>query len=158
LRAWAANLAPDGFTITFADGHTRRLPRLTRGPFRYRRYADRFLEGARRYAHVPVKQAVISPSALKLMYPAEPIADYSREQFIDDLLREHERGAALLQRAPQGAGGLHRRPPGDKSGSLRQSPEQLRRPEQPRAVALLSGRAPPHRRAYLPRQRPRIDA
>ena len=86
----AANLAPDGFTIAFADGHTRRLPRLTRGPFRYQRYADRFLEGARRYAHVPVKQAVISPSALSLMYPAEPIADYSREQFIDDLLREHE--------------------------------------------------------------------
>src|SRR5438552_15069687 len=43
-----------------------------------------------RYAHVPVKQAVISPSALSLMYPAERIPDYSREQFIDDLLREHE--------------------------------------------------------------------
>jgi len=86
----AANIAPDGFTIAFADGHTRRLPRLTRGPFRYQRYADRFLDSARRYAHVPVKQAVISPSALSLMYPAEPIADYSREQFIDDLLREHE--------------------------------------------------------------------
>jgi 5-methyltetrahydropteroyltriglutamate--homocysteine methyltransferase len=43
-----------------------------------------------RYAHVPVKQAVISPSALSLMYPAEAIPDYSREQFIDDLLREHE--------------------------------------------------------------------
>jgi 5-methyltetrahydropteroyltriglutamate--homocysteine methyltransferase len=43
-----------------------------------------------RYAHVPVKQAVISPSALSLMYPADPIADYSREQFIEDLLREHE--------------------------------------------------------------------
>jgi 5-methyltetrahydropteroyltriglutamate--homocysteine methyltransferase len=42
------------------------------------------------YAHVPVKQAVISPSALSLMYPAETIAGYSREQFIDDLLREHE--------------------------------------------------------------------
>src|SRR5260370_6875946 len=43
-----------------------------------------------RYAHVPVKQAVISPSALSLMYPAEGIPDYSREQFIDDLLSEHE--------------------------------------------------------------------
>ena len=43
-----------------------------------------------RYAHVPVKQAVISPSALSLMYPAETIPDYSREQFIEDLLREHE--------------------------------------------------------------------
>jgi 5-methyltetrahydropteroyltriglutamate--homocysteine methyltransferase len=43
-----------------------------------------------RYAHVPVKQAVISPSALSLMYPADAIRDYSREEFIDDLLHEHE--------------------------------------------------------------------
>src|SRR2546427_5066679 len=84
------NTAPDGFTIPFADGHTRRLSRLTYGPFRYRRYADRYLDVAMRYAHVPVKQAVVSPSALSLMYPAETIPDYSREQFIEDLLREHE--------------------------------------------------------------------
>ncbi len=84
------NTAPDGFTIPFADGHTRRLPRLTRGPFRYKRYADSYLDVAMRYAHRPVKQAVISPSALSLMYPAEAIRDYSRDQFIDDLLREHE--------------------------------------------------------------------
>ena len=43
-----------------------------------------------RYAHTPVKQAVISPSALSLMYPADAIPGYSREEFIDDLLREHE--------------------------------------------------------------------
>jgi 5-methyltetrahydropteroyltriglutamate--homocysteine methyltransferase len=43
-----------------------------------------------RYAHLPVKQAVISPSALSLMYPADEIRGYSREEFIDDLLREHE--------------------------------------------------------------------
>jgi methionine synthase II (cobalamin-independent) len=84
------NTAPDGFIIPFSDGHTRRLSRLTRGPFRYKRYADCYLDIAMRYAHVPVKQAVISPSALSLMYPAESIRDYSREQFIDDLLREHE--------------------------------------------------------------------
>jgi 5-methyltetrahydropteroyltriglutamate--homocysteine methyltransferase len=84
------NTAPDGFTIAFSDGHTRTLSRLTRGPFRYNRYADCYLDVAMRYAHVPVKQAVISPSALSLMYPAETIAGYSREQFIDDLLREHE--------------------------------------------------------------------
>jgi len=85
-----ANTAPDGFTIPFADGHTRRLPRLTRGPFRYRQYADCYLDVAMRYAHAPVKQAVISPSALSLLYPAQGIRDYPREQFIDDLLREHE--------------------------------------------------------------------
>src|SRR5256714_15428413 len=38
------NMAPDGFQIPFSDGHTRRLPRLTSGPFRYRRYADCVLE------------------------------------------------------------------------------------------------------------------
>ena len=84
------NTAPDGFQIPFWDGHTRRLPRLTRGPFRYRRYADGYLDVAMRYAHVPVKQAVISPSALSLMYPHESILDYSRQQFMDALLSEHE--------------------------------------------------------------------
>jgi 5-methyltetrahydropteroyltriglutamate--homocysteine methyltransferase len=84
------NTAPDGFKIPFAAGHTRRMPRLTTGPFRYKRYADSFMDVAMRYAHVPVKQAVISPSALSLMYPADGIPGYSREEFIDDLLREHE--------------------------------------------------------------------
>src|SRR5260370_6905974 len=84
------NMAPDGFKTPFGDGHTRRLSRLTRGPFRYGRYADSYLEVALRYAHVPVKQAVISPSALSLMYPSERIPDYSSEQFIEDLLSQHE--------------------------------------------------------------------
>ncbi len=87
----APNMAPDGFQIDFAAGHTRRMPRLTAGPFRYQRYADEFLTLAQRYASVPVKQAVISPSALSLMYPPEGIAGYPREQFIDDLLDEHEK-------------------------------------------------------------------
>ncbi len=84
------NTAADGFQIPFSAGHVRRMPRLTAGPFRYKRHADSYLDVALRYAHVPVKQAVISPSALSLMYPAEEIPGYSREQFIDDLLREHE--------------------------------------------------------------------
>src|SRR6266704_188560 len=41
-----ASLAPDGVTIPFADGHTRRLPRLTAGPFRYQTYADAYLVAA----------------------------------------------------------------------------------------------------------------
>jgi len=85
-----ANTAPDGFRIPFVAGHARRMPRLVRGPFSYRHYADEFLAEALRHATVPVKQAVISPSALSLMYPAEEIPDYSRDQFINDLLREHE--------------------------------------------------------------------
>src|ERR1700736_2850826 len=31
------NTAPDSFEIPFSGGHTRRLSRLTRGPFRYMR-------------------------------------------------------------------------------------------------------------------------
>jgi 5-methyltetrahydropteroyltriglutamate--homocysteine methyltransferase len=84
------NVAADGFRIPFAGGHERRMHRLTRGPFRYRRYADSYLEAAQRLTHLPVKQAIISPSALSLMYPAEGIRDYSREDFLDDLLRESE--------------------------------------------------------------------
>jgi 5-methyltetrahydropteroyltriglutamate--homocysteine methyltransferase len=66
------------------------MPRLTAGPFRYKLYADRYVDVAKRYAHRPLKQAVISPSALSLMYPADDIPGYSRQEFIDDLLREHE--------------------------------------------------------------------
>jgi 5-methyltetrahydropteroyltriglutamate--homocysteine methyltransferase len=100
-----SNTAPDGFKIPFAAGHTRRMPRLTRGPFRYKRYADSYLDVALRYARRPLKQAVISPSALSLMYPADELPGYSRDEFIDDLLREHEtevrrclqKGAAKVQ-------------------------------------------------------------
>ena len=85
-----ANTSPDGFRIPFSAGHVRRMPRLTSGPFRYKRYADSFLDVALRHARVPVKQAVISPSALSLMYPAEGLPGYSREEFIEDLVREFE--------------------------------------------------------------------
>jgi len=98
-------LAPDGVTIPFADGHTRRLPRLTAGPFRYRTYAVRYLEEAQKHAGVPVKQAVISASALSLLYPQNGIPGYSRDAFLDDLVREAEaeirqclaKGAAKVQ-------------------------------------------------------------
>jgi 5-methyltetrahydropteroyltriglutamate--homocysteine methyltransferase len=86
-----ANMASDGFRIPFEAGHTRRMPRLTSAPFRYKLYADRYLEVAQRYATRPVKQAVISPSALSLLYPNDEIPGYPRAQFIDDLLDEHVR-------------------------------------------------------------------
>jgi 5-methyltetrahydropteroyltriglutamate--homocysteine methyltransferase len=99
------NTAPDGFRIPFSAGHVRRMPRLTAGPFRYKRYAYSYLDVALKYAHRPLKQAVISPSALSLMYPAEAIPGYSRDDFIEDLLTEHEKeirgclskGAAKIQ-------------------------------------------------------------
>src|SRR6266545_4537239 len=79
-------LAPDGMTIPFEDGHTRQLPRLTAGPFRYARYADEYLRRAQQFAHVPLKQAVIAPSALSLLYPQDGIEGYPRERFLEDLL------------------------------------------------------------------------
>ena len=81
-------LAPDGVVIPFADGHTRQLPRLTAGPFRYATHADTYLAEAKRYATRPVKQAVISASALSLIYPPDGIDGYSQEQFLADLVDE----------------------------------------------------------------------
>jgi len=83
-------LAPDGVVIPFADGHTRQLPRLTAGPFRYGTYADAYLRRAKALTDRPVKQAVIAASALSLIYPGDGIDGYSREAFIADLVNEAE--------------------------------------------------------------------
>ncbi len=83
-------LASDGVVIPFADGHTRQLPALTAGPFRYRTHADSYLVAAQRVATRPVKQAVISASALSLLYPSDGIDGYSREAFLADLVDEAE--------------------------------------------------------------------
>jgi 5-methyltetrahydropteroyltriglutamate--homocysteine methyltransferase len=69
----------------------RRLPQLAEGPFRYERYADTYLQRAQKYASVPVKQSVISASALSLLYPDDGIEGYSRQAFLDDLVDEVER-------------------------------------------------------------------
>ena len=84
------NLAPDGPVIPFADGHTRQLPRLTAGPFRYGVHAAEYLRTARTYTERPVKQAVISASALSLLYPETGVTGYSRESFMADLINEAE--------------------------------------------------------------------
>jgi 5-methyltetrahydropteroyltriglutamate--homocysteine methyltransferase len=84
------NLAPDGVVIPFADGHQRQLPKLTAGPFRYGVHAESYLKAARAYTQRPVKQAVISASALSLLYPATEIPGYSREAFLADLIDEAE--------------------------------------------------------------------
>jgi 5-methyltetrahydropteroyltriglutamate--homocysteine methyltransferase len=82
------NLAPGGVTIPFADGHTRQLPVLTSGPFRYATQAWAYVEAARPHTQATLKQAVISASALSLLYPADGLADYPREAFIEDLVSE----------------------------------------------------------------------
>ncbi len=83
-------LAQDGVVIPFADGHNRQLPRLVKGPFHYATFADTYLKKAKKYTSVPVKQAVISCSAISLLYPQESIEGYSRDQFLNDLINEAE--------------------------------------------------------------------
>jgi methionine synthase II (cobalamin-independent) len=99
------NIAAGGVTIPFADGHTRQLPKLTGGPFRYAVNAVSYFSAAKRHTKRPVKQAVISASALSLLYAQDGIGGYSREEFLKDLLDEAERdirqcleaGAACVQ-------------------------------------------------------------
>ncbi len=89
----ADNLAGDGqFFAIFDDGHHRQLPRLTGGPFRYKTFASEFVEKNKAIASHPVKQAVISPSMMMLLYPLEgEIEGYSRDQFLSDCVDECER-------------------------------------------------------------------
>ena len=89
----AEKLAPGGqhFAI-FADGHARQLPRLVDGRFRYRTYASSYVEKAVRIATRPLKQAVIAPSMLALLYPLDGRVDsYARRQFLADICDECER-------------------------------------------------------------------
>jgi methionine synthase II (cobalamin-independent) len=86
----APNLGPGGqnFAI-FADGHGRHLPKLTGGPLKYNSYAADTLAKSIKYATKPMKQAVIAPSMLTLLYPlSEPVEGYSREEFEDDIVNE----------------------------------------------------------------------
>jgi methionine synthase II (cobalamin-independent) len=89
----ADNLAGDGqYFAIFTDGHHRQLPRLTGGPFKYKTYAADYLKEAMPLAHKPLKQAVIAPSMLYLLYPLDgEIEGYTREQFAEDLVNEFEK-------------------------------------------------------------------
>lgn len=99
------NLAADGVVISFADSHTRQLPRLTRGPFRYGTYSGSYVTQARAHTELPLKQAVIAASALSLLYPQDGLEGYAQEQFIADLTAEcvkdirsaFEAGAEVVQ-------------------------------------------------------------
>ena len=90
----APHLAPSGgqlFAI-FDDGHHRELPLLIGGPFRYQTYADEFVKKNKAIATRPLKQAVISPSMMMLLYPVdEGVTDYPREQFLSDVVDECEK-------------------------------------------------------------------
>jgi methionine synthase II (cobalamin-independent) len=88
----ADHLAADGqYFAIFDDGHHRQLPRLTGGPFRYKTFASAYVEKAVPIATKPLKQAVIAPSMLSLLYPLdEEIDGYPREQFLSDLCDQAE--------------------------------------------------------------------
>ena len=70
----AASISPSSPTV-----HNRQLPRLTGGPFRYKSFAADSLKLSIKSATKPMKQAVIAPSMLALLYPLdEEIEGYSR--------------------------------------------------------------------------------
>ena len=85
----ATNFAPNGTEIVFSDGHRRILPQLTEGPFRYTKTADIFLANAMKYTELPVKQAIISPALMSLVYPKTSLKGYSRNQFMKDLIGQY---------------------------------------------------------------------
>ena len=73
----------------FPDGHYRKLPKLVKGPFKYKNYAAESTKKAVALAKGPVKQAVIAPSMLALLYPLDSeVKGYTHEQFYDDLVKE----------------------------------------------------------------------
>jgi len=92
-KGLADHLAGDGqYFAIFDDGHHRQLPRLTGGPFRYKTFAADYFEKSKRYASKPMKQAVIAPSMLMLLYPLDDeIEGYSRDDFHSDLVDECEK-------------------------------------------------------------------
>jgi 5-methyltetrahydropteroyltriglutamate--homocysteine methyltransferase len=99
------NITSGGLVVTFSDLHTRILPRLTAGPFRYQHHAAEYVRKAKGYTDRPIKQAVISASLLSTLYPKEPMPGYSRDAFIEDLVQEvakdiigsFEAGAKIVQ-------------------------------------------------------------
>jgi 5-methyltetrahydropteroyltriglutamate--homocysteine methyltransferase len=105
------------FCITFSDGksmntfffyiyivinlgHVRTLPRLVKAPFQYATYAYKYLDVAKKLTKKPIKQAVITASALSMVYAPHllktyQIENYSHEQFLKDLIHECEKDIRL---------------------------------------------------------------
>ena len=122
--AGLTNLTGGGVTIPFKDGHTRQLPLLTAGPFRYATQAWSYLDAADGQTSAKRKQAVISASALSLIYPPDGIEDYPREAFLDDLVAE------AAERDPRLPGTRRRCPDRLHRGAALAQARSVRRPAQ----------------------------
>lgn len=72
-KGLSENFAPDGqFFAIFDDGHHRQLPRLVKGPLKYNTYAADYFKKSKPFAKkASLKQAVIAPSMLYLLYPLQ---------------------------------------------------------------------------------------
>ena len=83
-----AGLAPGGVVIPFEDGHTRQLPMLTSGPFRYATKAGR-ISTARR-GHDPAQLEAGGHLRVRAQpdVPGGRDPGYPREAFLDDLVAE----------------------------------------------------------------------
>ena len=90
----ANGLAADGqYFAIFDDGHHRQLPRLVKGPFRYKTYQYENFKKSQPFAKGhELKTAVIAPSMLYLLYPLkDEIKGYTKDQFVADLVNECEK-------------------------------------------------------------------
>src|SRR5271156_3008126 len=89
----APNLAGGGqYFAIFADGHNRQLPKVTGGPFRYNFFAGDLVKKTVKMTSKPIKQAIIAPSMMYLLYPLDgDLPGYSRKQFEEDIVNECEK-------------------------------------------------------------------
>jgi methionine synthase II (cobalamin-independent) len=89
----APNLAGGGqYFAIFADGHNRQLPKVTGGPFRYNFYAGDLVKKAVKMTDTPIKQAVIAPSMMYLLYQLDgDLPGYPRKAFEEDIVNECEK-------------------------------------------------------------------
>src|SRR6266568_3141221 len=85
-------LAPDGVVIPFADGHTRQLPRLTAGPFRYTHHAGRLWRARTRTEHLTWASSLGTRALPPRLSAHDPVVRMA--------------GAACAQRRLEGHGNL----------------------------------------------------
>lgn len=88
----------EGLTISFEDGHSRRLPLLVRRPKFTASSVGPFREAKRLVPRRRLKAAIISPSALALAYQKD-VPGYPKDAYVEDVLAYLEADAKALLRA-----------------------------------------------------------